>query len=74
MCICEREGEREREREREREMGLLLCVNNYCKNFDISLSVIVTFVIFALVQNWSTLIVCHSSFCTREVTILLCDE
>jgi len=37
-------------------MELLLCVNNYCKKCDISLSVLVTFVIFALVQNWSTLL------------------
>jgi len=37
-------------------MGLLLCVNNYSKKCDISVSVLVTFVIFALVQNWSTLL------------------
>ena len=55
-------------------MGLLLCVNNYYKKCDISLSILVTFVIFALVQNWSTLLFVILSFCTGEVTILLCDE
>ena len=29
-------------------MGLLLCVNNYCKECDISLSVLVTFVYIGL--------------------------
>ena len=37
-------------------MGLLLRVNNYYKKCDISLSILVTFVIFAVVQNWSTLL------------------
>lgn len=36
------------------EVELFFCVNNYYKKFDISLSVLIAIVVFALVQNWST--------------------